>query len=66
MHPADLVRRSAQFSARHWWRAHEFWVRAGFEEKQLLPFQSRLRCLESVKCGEQANHVRVQTGSGLR
>lgn len=63
---ADLILATVAWTAQRYWRAHEFFVRAGFEEKRLLPRQRLLRCRETVQRSLEPDHIRVQTGPGLR
>jgi hypothetical protein len=55
---ANLVHRTAQGTAARSWRAHEFLVAAGFEERRLLPERAQGRA--------ESNHVRVKSLTGLR
>jgi hypothetical protein len=63
---ADLLLATVAWLAQHWWRAHEFLVRAGFDESRLLPGESRLGCTNPMKRRVKADHRRVQTTAGFR
>lgn len=60
LHAANLVLATVAWFARRWWRAHEFLVRAGFEEARLLASERIPRCGEAVTQRRfEPDHARV-------